>query len=136
MGEVQGMQSESDGERATEAGDTAVHATEPEINHPLICISCGAGFESGNQAAHCPKCAQEKGIREQLEAMSLTPPAVSPVAVAERRPHTFYGSPTNPKYAGPHNGHVAPQGVHYACEDCQDLYERVKKAFKDMGHEF
>lgn len=107
VGQVQGMQPESDGERAIEAGDTAVHATEPEIS-----------------------------IREQLEAMSLTPPAVSPVAVVERRPHTFYGSPTNPKYAGSHNGHVAPQGVHYACEDCQDLYERVKKAFKDIGHEF
>lgn len=29
-----------------------------------------------------------------------------------------------------------PPAVHYECADCQDLYERLKKTFQEMGHDF
>jgi hypothetical protein len=50
-----------------------------------------------------------------------------------KRAGQFYSSPL-----GSVHGPRAPEApaVHYECADCRDLYERLRKVFKEMGHEF
>jgi hypothetical protein len=58
----------------------------------------------------------------------------SPVTQKIKGPGQHYASPLDAVQATSEKS-MAP--VHYyECADCQDLYERLRNVFREMGHEF
>ena len=57
----------------------------------------------------------------------------SPIPVKGKQPGQHYGSPLNAVH-GP--AALPAAAVSYECADCQDLYLRLQKVFREMGHDF
>lgn len=70
-----------------------------------------------------------ESLREQLIAMGMVPAFQSAPSVKAKG---YYGLTH-----APHGARAEVKtGPGYECADCRDLYERIRKAFKEMGHEF
>ena len=76
---------------------------------------------------------ERQSITDQLREMNSRLAKQSPVPYVGKGLGQHYGSPLNSVH-GPAPDKAA--AVNYECADCQDLYLRLQKVFKDMGHEF
>jgi hypothetical protein len=72
-------------------------------------------------------------LSEQLRGMNEIPARPSAIAQVGKTAGQHYSSPLNSVH-GP--ARPPAPAVAYECADCQDLYERLRKVFKEMGHEF
>ena len=69
---------------------------------------------------------------EALAKLAEEPPTPSPVPFAVRTPRQFYGH-TNAQ----HGVHPEPApGPAYENPEVKDLYERLRRKFKEIGYEF
>lgn len=80
--------------------------------------------------------ATQMNAEPPVEAVQLPSVPGQPARKSVPARGTGYGAPTHPAFAVPHNGHMEQAKSAYTCADCIHLEARIRKAFKEMGHDF